>query len=101
MIRFIHQVDLSATAATACCEGALIWCLTSFQSVCLGKQIYPLFLTLYTRTTSLLRALNERQRTESVRERARNDRLTVQKKNAVSCRNRKNVPKGERQTYIL
>lgn len=100
MIRFIYQADLSgATAATACCGVPLIWCLTSSQSVCLGKQIYPLFLTLSTHTLSVLRALSERGRRE--RDRARNDRLTVQKKNAVCCRNGKKVPKGEKQTYIL
>lgn len=50
MIRFIYQADLSGAAATACCGVPLIWGLTSSQSVCLGKQIYPLFPTLGTHT---------------------------------------------------
>lgn len=35
------------------------------------------------------------------RDRARNDRLTVQKKNAVCCRNGEKVPKGERHTVVV
>ena len=34
------------------------------------------------------------------RDRARNDRLTEQKKNAACSRNEKKVPEGERQTYM-
>ena len=63
MIRFIYQADLSgAAAATACCGVPLIWCLTSSQSgLRLGKQIYPLFLTLTQRhAISVLRALTDK-----------------------------------------
>lgn len=69
------------------------------ERLCLCKQIYPLFLTLGTHTISVLRALNEIGRRE--RDRERNDRLAVLKKNAVCCRNGEKVPKGEKQTYIL
>lgn len=51
---------------------------------------------------SLLRALSERGgERERARDRARNDRLTVQKKNAVCCRNGEKVPRGKRQTHTL
>lgn len=73
-------------------------------SECLSRQtnISIISHSGYTYSTiSLLRALNERGGSERARDRARNDRLTVQKKNAVCCRNGEKVPRGKRQTRTL
>lgn len=86
MIRFIFQADLSGVTAAITCWGVtLIWSITSSQSC---KQI-DLLTLLYTHIL-VLRALSDRRRRETYR--PRNERLTVQKKNAVCCRNERKVP---------
>lgn len=97
MIRYIYQADLSGAAAATARRGIpLIWCLTSSQSGCVSANKYiHYFLTL----THCISSENIKWKEE--RGRARNDRLTVQKKNAVCCRKGEKVPEGERQTCRL